>query len=93
MQNISRCQMIVTSRFHGAVCALLTGVPVSIIGDNMKLKHLSEHYHISLTEKSALSEEKLIEMIDNASENAMITKEDKDDASKHIYELAKYLGE
>lgn len=93
MKNIAKCEKIISSRFHGAICSLLTEVPVMIIGDNLKVKILSEKYNIPLIEKDKLTSEKLIEMLSCEFENTLISQEDKKDAYGHISDLIKYLGE
>lgn len=93
MKNIARCEKIVSSRFHGAVLSLIARVPVMIIGDNLKLKYLSEKYSIPMIEKSQLTAESLIEMINSEFVNTLVSAEDKNDAYRHISDLLEYLGE
>ncbi len=91
MKNFARCEKVVTSRFHGAIAAMLAGIPVAAVCDSSKLRILAKRYGFGILERSAITPEALDELIDGCTAPVQIPPEDRADARMHITELAQFL--
>ncbi|MCR5353911.1 MAG: polysaccharide pyruvyl transferase family protein [Clostridiales bacterium] len=91
MKNISRCGKIISSRFHGLVASLLSGIPAYAVSDASKAKILCEKHGLPYMEKTGLTYEALSETAAKTVNPVFAPESEKEDAKKHISGLKEYL--
>ena len=64
--EISKCTVFVTSRFHGAVAAAACGIDVVCVSDREKLVRLSSDMGIHCENKSGLTEKSALSLVEKA---------------------------
>ena len=91
MKNIARCGKIISSRFHGLVVSLLSGIPAYAVSDASKAKILCEKHGLPYIRKTGLTYEALSETAAKTADAVFAPESERAEAKKHISELKKYL--
>lgn len=90
-KNIARCGRIISSRFHGVIAAMLSGVPVAAVSDTSKIDILSERFGFGKIAKQDLKAQELTELIEGANASVYLSESIKSDARRHLTELKNYI--
>ncbi len=92
MKNVARCGKIVSSRFHGIVSALLSGIDkVYAVSDASKVKILCEKHRIPYMKKTGITYEALSETAAKTTSVVFAPESEKQSALMHISDLKEYL--
>ncbi len=90
-KNIARCGRIISSRFHGLIAAMLSGVPVAAVSDTSKIDILSERFGFGKIAKQDLKAQELTELIEGVNASVYLSESIKSDARGHLNELKNYI--
>lgn len=92
VENICRCSLFVTSRFHGLITALMCGIKAIAVSDREKLDRLCDKLSVCRLGKSDFNTADLI-MNMNEDISSGIDSSVKMNSSEHIKRLAEYMAE
>lgn len=90
-ENISRCGKVISSRFHGIVAAILSGVPVAAVSDASKCIILSEKLGFEVVSVSSLSKETALKLAERTEKPMQLPEDFKADAGRHLAEVKNYF--
>ena len=88
-RHMARCAVLVSSRFHGVIAGLLSGIPTAAISDTGKIDLLAKELGFSRIDKQRVSGQAVIDLAERvrASEPLQLSEEWLADSGKHLEEL------
>ena len=89
VKEFSECEMIIGSRFHSIVLAVLNGINTIAVYDNEKIYRICQDFNIMGIKKNSLSAEQLMHSVKNYQHYSA----DTSDAEGHINALSAFLTE
>ena len=89
--NLARCEKVISSRFHGVIAAILTGIPTVAVSDTSKLDILSKRLGFESVKKIDIDEECLAAALERADKPVAVPRGFRADAAEHLAELRRYL--
>lgn len=89
--NLARCEKVISSRFHGVIAAILTGIPIVAVSDTSKLDILSKRLGFESVKKIDIDEESLAAALERVDKPIAVPRGFRADAAEHLAELRRYL--
>lgn len=89
VKEFSECEMIIGSRFHSIVLAVMNGINTIAVYDNEKIHRICQKFKIMGIKKNALCAEQLMHSVKNYQHYSA----DTSDAKGHINTLSEFLAE
>ena len=89
VKEFSECEIVIGSRFHSIVLAVLNGINTIAVYDNEKIDRICRDFNIMRIKKNSLSAEQLMDSVKNYQHYSA----DTSDAEGHINALSEFLTE
>ena len=87
VREFAECEIIIGSRFHSVVLAVMNGLKTIAVFDNKKIERLCDDFNITGIKKEDLTAEKLMDRVDNYKHYRI----DVSDANGHIKALDEFM--
>lgn len=93
-RHMARCAVLVSSRFHGVIAGLLSGIPTAAISDTGKIDLLAGELGFARIDKQGVSGKAVIDLVNRTKASTPLSLSDEwiADAGKHLAELKAYLA-